>query len=124
MWLGGWKKNEEKVFKKAKKKKNQKKIVTIKLIHKLEIFITLAGVVYLGLLKDSVMRTPIIYSSVDNIARIEGQQDRAPVGRDIQAYKRHLIQHFLFLHNSEIIYLKYHMCIFFRIHVYIYFTLF
>lgn len=95
-----------------KKQKNQKKIVTIKLIHNLEIFITLAGVVYLGLLKDSVMRTSIIYSSVDNIARIEGQQDRAPAGRDIQAYKRHLIQHFLFLHNSEIIYLKYHMCIF------------
>lgn len=84
------------------------------MIHKLEIFITLAGVVYLGLLKDSVMRTPIIYSSVDNIARIEGQQDRAPAGRDIhvQAYKRHLIQHFLFLHDSAIIYLKYHMCIF------------
>lgn len=81
------------------------------MIHKLEIFITLAGVVYLGLLKDSVI-TPIIYSSVDNIARIEGQQDRAPAGRDIQAYKRHLIQHFLFLHDSAIIYLKYHMCIF------------
>lgn len=87
---------KKRFLKKQKKKKNQKKIVTIKLIHNLEIFITLAGVVYLGLLKDSVMRTPIIYSSVDNIARIEGQQDRAPVGRDIQAYKRHLIQHFLF----------------------------
>lgn len=116
---------KKRFLKKQQQKKNQKKkIVTIKLIHNLEIFITLAGVVYLGLLKDSVMRTPIIYSSVDNIARIEGQQDRAPAGRDIQAYKRHLIQHFLFLHNSEIIYLKYHMCIFFRIHVYIYFTLF
>ncbi|XP_019927234.3 carbohydrate sulfotransferase 1-like isoform X2 [Magallana gigas] len=51
-------------------------------------------VVYLGLLKDSVMRTPIIYSSVDNIARIEGQQDRAPAEKNrvknilVVAYQR------------------------------------